>query len=497
MSFRIFPSIGIARLGNSAEFFVGAEVLGSVGRELDTGAEVTRFKDAQFRVRKQAARFHLFEDTSGAGNWTPAQLPAGATVKWTVHVANKKDAITRPSGPPGPISPGVPLRSTLDPTRADRLIDAQGSISAAGTVALAGKHAGVDVTLGSLELDSNGKLLVLAADGISESHPAGAPIGNEGGDRNDSFYNNPNWHDDVADGTVTAEVTFANGSKQIADSAWVIMTPPDFARAGFSIVSLYDVIRQLAIDANLLPKPGQPSFTKDIFPILKRARSLRWTHGRKSLGKVRSEPNWSQISDDFTNLASKAAAQDSLRQVNMVLVEKVHDLLRDYDMPQWQLDQLQSWAAGTFDSDWSGIPALDSTPTAESLTRAALQGTAGQGFFPGIEGGRILTDPSIYVTVGFDFRISPSALKPGDVTALMAQPWQADFLECLTNWWPSQRPDIAPQTNGSFELWHRPLTPTDGHRDMVAKVMKFGVINTTAGPGGVEVGVEEGRDPTA
>ncbi len=495
MSFRIFPSIGIARLGNSTEFFVGPEVLGSIGRELTTGAEVTQFKDAQFRVRKQAARFYLYEDATGTGNWTPAQLPAGAVVTWSVHVANKKDAIHRPGGPPGPISPGVPLRPTLDLTREDRLIDAQGSITQRETVPLVGTHAGSDVSLGSLQLDPEGNLLVLAGDGISESHPAGAPIGNEGGDRNDSFYNNPDWHDDIADGPVTAEITFADGSKQSADGAWVIMTPPDFARAGLSIVSLFDVIRELAIEANVLPKPGEPSFTKDIFPLLKRARSLRWTHGRKSLGKVRSEPNWSQISDDFVNLASKAQAQAALRNENLVRIEKVHDLLRDYDMPQWQLDQLQNWADGNFNSDWNGIPPLDATPTPESLTRASLEGTAGQGFFPGIEGGRILTDPSIYIQNPFDFRISHTALEPGDVTALMAQPWQADFLECLTNWWPSQRPDIAPQPNGTQVLWHRPLDPSTGHRDMVAKVMKFGVITTT-NTAGVEVGVEEGRDPT-
>ena len=61
MNYRVYPSIGIARLGNSDEFFIGPEVIGSRGWELDTGAEVTRFKDAQYRVRKQAARFHLFQ----------------------------------------------------------------------------------------------------------------------------------------------------------------------------------------------------------------------------------------------------------------------------------------------------------------------------------------------------------------------------------------------------------------------------------------------------
>jgi hypothetical protein len=129
------------------------------------------------------------------------------------------------------------------------------------------------------------------------------------------------------------------------------------------------------------------------------------------------------------------------------------------------------------------------------LTRSALEGTVGQGFFPGIEGGRILTDRTIYSTP-FDFRIDSLKLTPGDVTALMAQPWQADFLKCSGDWWPSQRPDIAPQANGSFELWARlgnpPHEPT--HQELVDHVMQFGVVVPKV-VGGLEVAIEEGRDP--
>src|SRR5258708_24188832 len=32
-------------------------------------------------------------------------------------------------------------------------------------------------------------------------------------------------------------------------------------------------------------------------------------------------------------------------------------------------------------------------------------------------------------------------VEPGDVTKWMAVPWQADFYECNTHWWPAQRPD--------------------------------------------------------
>ena len=64
MEYRIFPAVGIARLGNSPEFFVGPEVAGSLGRNLGAGGEteVTAFADATNRKRKQAARFNQPQD---------------------------------------------------------------------------------------------------------------------------------------------------------------------------------------------------------------------------------------------------------------------------------------------------------------------------------------------------------------------------------------------------------------------------------------------------
>jgi hypothetical protein len=39
------------------------------------------------------------------------------------------------------------------------------------------------------------------------------------------------------------------------------------------------------------------------------------------------------------------------------------------------------------------------------------------------------------------FRLNHAVLQAGDMTKRMALPWQADFFECNTHWWPSQRPD--------------------------------------------------------
>jgi serine/threonine protein kinase len=87
-----------------------------------------------------------------------------------------------------------------------------------------------------------------------------------------------------------------------------------------------------------------------------------------------------------------------------------------------------------------GIPQPDTVVTADGMIRAALQSAVGQGFYPGIEAGIITQDPTLYMTP-FEFRLDHAQAKPGDLTALMALPWQADFYACGRNWWPSQRPN--------------------------------------------------------
>ena len=179
-------------------------------------------------------------------------------------------------------------------------------------------------------------------------------------------------------------------------------------------------------------------------------------------GKVTNEPNWTKISQDYVALNKKGTTAQPLRSATRDLVMAVERLLSDYRVTGRQKTFLDQWVAATFGDDWVGVPTVAADPTPESLTRATLEGAVGQGFFPGIEGGRILADPSIYLKP-FDFRIDPGVLGPGDVTALMAQPWQADFLKCSGNWWPSQRPDLAPSPTGrsscGSDRWTTPATP--------------------------------------
>jgi hypothetical protein len=104
MGLRIYPPIGVARVGNDlAKFFIGPEVPGSPGVEIDAqGREnaITAYKVDEDQIKRQAARFRLFDVPDDGGTPHEVQLAEGDVVEWTVHLVNKKAAVVRDSGPP-------------------------------------------------------------------------------------------------------------------------------------------------------------------------------------------------------------------------------------------------------------------------------------------------------------------------------------------------------------------------------------------------------------
>src|SRR5437879_1517775 len=98
MKFKIFPPLGIARLGDSDRHYIGPEIPDHPGFEpagATTERPLAEYKGAQFRIKRQAARFRIFEVPDDGSPPRPAQLPAGARVEWTVHLVNKKAAVQR------------------------------------------------------------------------------------------------------------------------------------------------------------------------------------------------------------------------------------------------------------------------------------------------------------------------------------------------------------------------------------------------------------------
>jgi hypothetical protein len=76
----------------------------------------------------------------------------------------------------------------------------------------------------------------------------------------------------------------------------------------------------------------------------------------------------------------------------------------------------------------------------EHLKKSPLVWCVGGAFYPGIEMTFIAYDKKTFSNK-YDFRINSDNIKPGDINAYMALPWQADFNQCTTTWWPAQRPD--------------------------------------------------------
>jgi hypothetical protein len=61
LRYRIHPAIGIARLGNSPDFFIGPELPGLPGNLDETSGAFRSFRDASGQILRQSARFRVFE----------------------------------------------------------------------------------------------------------------------------------------------------------------------------------------------------------------------------------------------------------------------------------------------------------------------------------------------------------------------------------------------------------------------------------------------------
>ena len=478
--YRIHPAIGVARLGNHATaFFVGPEAPGSPGVEIAPDGTETPLETykADGLVKRQAARFRVVEyEQDPAGGLTLVGECGGDTqIEWSVDLCNRKAALDRSLGPAAPRNTSVADRDSL-------IIRGAAPVTVAGphqaATSVHGSFLGTEVYLGEARTDARGRLVVLGGRGASASVPPGEPL--------TSFANNDLWHDDVADGPVTATVT-RPGEKpvEVHGAAWVVVAPPDFAPAITAGVSLYDIAFQCGVDKGALTPEAVPSFTRHIRPLVERTTSLAW---------VDDWAEWSSLFPvDWVGLADPAPAAQPARKA---MADRVRTPgLALFGMPSFLEGYLVQWVDGDFVSDPDIEPAPEPLPA--QLDRASLDHCSGANFFPGIEGGQNLRDPNLY---GQPFRLDPTnagKVYPGCLTEIMALPWQADFYACDGGvWWPSQRPDqvMTDKTDvpGSAADWN---TPIGGFQEMVDHVLRLGFVvpqQTAAGT----VFVEVDRDPT-
>jgi hypothetical protein len=503
---KIFPALGIARVGNSQEhdgFFVGPEgIPGSLA------PNEHHFKDKSGAVLRQAARFRVYAFDSKdrvLGEITTRQ----AKITWKVSLANKKSGWYAFNGAANALAqfddsePAKwPLRNRhlTGPERARRLhIDPGKPVlimgkNACRTDAEPNKYAFVgkfqdlvEVYLGELRTDESGRLLVLGGRGHS------AAIDVDGKDVSGvhwitNYANNDLWHDDTSDGPVECTVEIDGHSVSVRGRAWVLVTPPDFAPETTNIVTLFDVMEEAALKYRL-PHPGLPApigterveFWRDIYPIFGRLAGYSWVsdlglrgHAKGKGGDFSGEEILKALSDPndeggqlkrnfiFSRIRKPPELQggkaEAIAQASGYFMPALSGDEGDTvtgDPTTWltvttlQYKRLEAWAHDQF-VPGTRKPAHHSSPADEPgiLTRTVLEACAGGAFFPGIEMTAIARSKKAYSEA---FRLSQN-LEPGDVTKFMAVPWQADFFECNTHWWPAQRPDSTITAESVDEL---------------------------------------------
>jgi hypothetical protein len=241
-TFEIHPAIGIARVGNSKDCFVGPE---------PGGAPPPKYRDRSGKLLRQAVRFRVFrcERTPKGALKSATELTADqAQISWTVHLVNGKGAAEE--FPPVATRRAIAeprLRNAGHSGRGELVIDpGPRTVSASQPRAVfdKGTFLGTPVPLGELRREADGRLLVLGGFGASGSvSPDGRPV------PINNFANNDNWYDDMSDGTVGATITLVGGGAAIeAVPARVIVAPPDFAPGLANLITLYDVALQAAVE---------------------------------------------------------------------------------------------------------------------------------------------------------------------------------------------------------------------------------------------------------
>jgi hypothetical protein len=448
---RIHPAIGIARLGNSLESFVGPEIPGVY-------PSTKIYRDEQGRLKRQAARFRLFLYDGAAPR--EITLKDVKNITWTVHLKNSKAAAPRCSGV-------LKTRSTL---RNAKVKDRKSLILDARPRTIGGANSTVEgfcsrrfmgclfpkqLKLCTLRTDADGRLWVLGGHGKAGSL-TGAGLHEDNGN---DFANHDGWYDDTSDGSVEAMVTLKNNSRIRARSSWVIVAPPKYAPALQSVTTLYDTLYQVAIDQKREPDPFdrkgnvlfRPSFRKDIYPILRRASELRWVFSKMAVAhehqfavtEARTNPAYrAHVFRQFRKPSGSVRKPGSGVGTMPYIWSDLFPYPTNGSVTSHQYKILEAWAGGRFEDDWETNPRVSKLCTPDGLDRAALEACVGAAFYPGIECSFHMRDKFRYKDL---FRLDHTNLNPGDVTAQMSIPWQSDFVDCSDGdepfvWWPAQRP---------------------------------------------------------
>lgn len=491
---KIHPAIGIARIGNSEEYFVGPEL------PYPTAAPSGGYKDERGRLKRQAARFRVYG--YDANDKALGEITAeDAEITWRVHVANKKSAwydfrfaldLFPPDTPTQMAE--VVARRNGSITGADReklVIDpgprSVGGVNAAPERFDTGAFFGTPVDLGEVRTDEAGRLLFVGGRGVSASvYGPELPI---------TFANNAGWHDDTSDGPVHATVRLGDRTIE-ADGAWVVTAPPNYAPDIVSPQTMWDLVFDTNVGWWFAP-PAKTSFTEHVLPLLRQLSDTQWVnYGFLVMFGWRSPHDFS----DKTLLAKLAQppAHDGTDPYRELRTQIAYQFRQKTDQPQplaWppiygdasgsfddsprayftytptNLKYIDDWRKGDFVGDYDPDRAEPGTleevePARQpcTLDRAALYWCMGGPFHPGCELTWPMRQPMPYRSA-LRLRERPAELAepdygefmtaalatsddgplassgPGDLTKWMAVPWQTDTASCRSGYPTETYPD--------------------------------------------------------
>lgn len=484
----IHPGIGIARVGDSCQYFYGPETC-----SLPTHKT---YRDQIGAVLRQGARFRLYGLAEDGVTVLCELTAAEADIEWRVHLCNRKAAWYHFISPLD-LEEAADLacerrNPTVEGDDRKRLVIDAGRVSLHAPVrteegvAMVGQFLGNQVVLGEAFTDGEGRLVILGGTGMASS-PNGQPIL----DRADphTYCNAAGWYDTTSDGPVSATVTIA-GRQVPVDDAWVVVAPPNYAPGIVGWCTLYDVLEDLYVRSGWMNLPERPSFDLHIRPILQRLSGLQWVnHGFLAMFGWNGAMNF----EDPKLMARLGAApvgphdpHKGLRRIIYTAFRRPTDRPTDprawpwlygdrfgdsVETPSGRLEHhglalpstwnalLRSWVEGKFEGADPSGPAeeplsIESVPLQAQprmLDRAALHHCLGGAFRPGYELTWPMRHLSLYrapfrIRGGEPFPTDPGprltrakALAPdgplhrqapGDLTRWLALPWQSTLTDC-------------------------------------------------------------------
>lgn len=481
----IYPPIGVMRVGNSeTEYYIGPLV-----DNPEPQTDEYAYRDKTGALKRQAAQFRIY-GFNAAGKAIKELTAENAKIKWHCHLANQKAAWYQfqlaLDIPEAADAPASMLRNINVKDRSTLVIDGGPQTISEANVnkghVFEGKFQSKAVYLGEMRTDEKERLIMLGGYGKSE---------NIDGDIAVTFANNEGWYDDTSDGPVTAEVEY-KGVQLKVDPAWVICAPPDYAPMQKSVRTMWDLMRDVAVKAQMLARPVRPSFTKDILPIFERMTNLQWVNAgfaaafgwggqfdytTKAWLEKLSNPSPAYyemrrtISNSFRRLEVSGAEAPQLwpwMYGDAISIPTTGSIRQQATLSGLQLEFLTQWVNGDFEADYvdmTGCPhvpkpmTIDDVPVAQQpdmLTKAAMEFCLADAFHPGCEMTWPMRTSGMYMA---PFRLKHAPKTPpvnttyygpvmssdvitlakgpllggqvaGGVTRWMAIPWQTDTASC-------------------------------------------------------------------